>query len=44
MLRLAGLFVPILREFPELWYEFAEPFVLDSSKIQRVFGLRPTPL
>lgn len=44
MLRLAGLFVPILREFPEMWYEFAEPFVLDSSKIQRAFGLRPTPL
>ena len=44
MVRLAGLFVPILREIPELWYEFAEPFVLDSSKIQRSFGLRPTPL
>ncbi len=44
MLRLAGLFVPILREFPEMWYEFAEPSVLDSSKIQRAFGLRPTPL
>jgi nucleoside-diphosphate-sugar epimerase len=44
MLRLAGLFVPILREFPEMWYEFAEPFVLDSSKIERAFGLRPTPL
>jgi nucleoside-diphosphate-sugar epimerase len=44
MLRLAGLFVPILREFPEMWYEFAEPFVLDSSKFQRAFGLRPSPL
>ena len=44
MLRLAGLFMPILREFPELWYEFDEPFVLDSSKIQGAFGLRPTPL
>ncbi len=44
MLRLIGLFVPILREFPEMWYEFAEPFVVDSSKIQRAFGLRPTPL
>lgn len=44
MLRLAGLFVPILREFPEMWYEFAEPFVLDSSKIERAFGLRATPL
>ena len=32
------------RVIPEMWYEFAEPFVLDSSKIQRAFGLRPTPL
>jgi nucleoside-diphosphate-sugar epimerase len=44
MLRLVGLFMPVLREFPEMWYEFAEPYVLDSSKIQRAFGLRPTPL
>lgn len=34
--------MPILREFPEMWYEFAEPFVLNSSKIQRAFGLRTT--
>jgi nucleoside-diphosphate-sugar epimerase len=44
MVRLLGLFIPVLREIPEMWYEFAEPFVLDSSKIQRAFGLRPTAL
>ncbi len=44
MLRLAGLFVPPAREMIEMAYEFEEPFILDSSKIERAFGLRPTPL
>jgi nucleoside-diphosphate-sugar epimerase len=44
MLRLAGLFVPSAREMVEMAYEFEEPFLLDSSKIERAFGLRPTPL
>ena len=44
MLRLAGIFVPAAREIIEMAYEFEEPFLLDSSKIERAFGLRPTPL
>jgi nucleoside-diphosphate-sugar epimerase len=28
----------------EMAYEFEEAFILDSSKIERAFGLRPTPL
>jgi nucleoside-diphosphate-sugar epimerase len=44
MLRLVGLFVPPAREMIEMVYEFKEPFLLDSSKIERAFGLRPTPL
>jgi nucleoside-diphosphate-sugar epimerase len=44
MLRLAGFFVPAAREIIEMAYEFEEPFLLDSSKIERAFGLRPTPL
>ena len=44
MLLLAGLFVPPAREMIEMAYEFEEPFILDSSKIERAFGLRPTPL
>jgi hypothetical protein len=43
--RLAGLFVPVLREFPELWYEWDRPFVLDSSCFQAAFGpFAVTPL
>lgn len=43
MLRLVGLFSPPVRETIEMLYEFEEPFVLDSSKIERAFGLTPTP-
>jgi len=44
MMRLAGLFIPAARESVEMLYEFTEPFVVDSARIQQVFGLEPTPL
>jgi nucleoside-diphosphate-sugar epimerase len=44
MLYLAGLFIPPAREMIEMAYEFEEPYLLDSSKIERAFSLRPTPL
>lgn len=36
--RLVGLFLPVLREFRELWYQWARPFVSDAGKFERVFG------
>lgn len=44
MLLLAGLFVPPAREMIEMAHEFEEPFLLDCSRIERVFGLQPTPI
>jgi len=44
MLHVVGAFVPPLREMVEMLYAFDEPLILDSSKIERAFGLRPTPL
>jgi nucleoside-diphosphate-sugar epimerase len=41
--RLGGLAVPFLRELGEVRYQFAAPFVLDSSRAQEVFGLSPVP-
>ncbi len=38
------LFVPILREVDEMAYEFDEPFIMDSSKFERVFGMEATPM
>lgn len=44
MMRMAGLFIPEARASVEMMYEFTEPFVADSSLIQRTFGLAPTPV
>ncbi len=44
MLALAGLFVGPAREMVEMSYEFEEPFLVDSSRFERAFGLGPTPL
>jgi nucleoside-diphosphate-sugar epimerase len=44
MVRLAGVFVPFIREVGELLYEFQAPYVVDWSKFQRTFGPHvPTP-
>jgi nucleoside-diphosphate-sugar epimerase len=43
MLRAVGLFVPVVRELPEMLYEYEKPFVVDSSRFEREFGVAPTP-
>jgi nucleoside-diphosphate-sugar epimerase len=43
VVRVAGLFSPLLRELAETRYQFAEDFVMDSSAAQATFGLTPTP-
>lgn len=43
MMRIGGLFMPGARETLEMAYEFEKPFILDSSKFQRTFGMQPTP-
>ncbi len=44
MMALGGLFIPGARETIEMLYEFERPFVLDSTRFENAFGLRPTPL
>jgi nucleoside-diphosphate-sugar epimerase len=44
LLRVAGLASPLVRELPEMQYQFRRPFILDSSLTERTFGLAPTPL
>ena len=43
-MRLAAPFLPAARESLEMLYEFTEPFVVDSSAIEREFGLTATPI
>jgi nucleoside-diphosphate-sugar epimerase len=44
MLSIGGLFIPEARETVEMMYEFEKPFVIDSSKFERTFGLKATPM
>jgi hypothetical protein len=39
MLAIAGLFSPLMRELRETTYQFRAPFVVDSSKFERTFGV-----
>lgn len=42
MMRMAGLFIPAARETVEMMYEWEKPFVVDSSKFERAFGMAAT--
>jgi nucleoside-diphosphate-sugar epimerase len=44
ILWLVGLRNPDARELIEMLYEFDSPFVMESQKFQRAFGIEPTPL
>jgi nucleoside-diphosphate-sugar epimerase len=44
VLRALGLVNPAHRELAERQYQFAEPFVVDSSKITDKLGVEATPL
>ena len=43
MLKLIGIFMPVLRENEEMMYQFEYDYRFDSSKIESAFGLQPTP-
>jgi nucleoside-diphosphate-sugar epimerase len=43
LLRLMGIFVPVLRENEEMMYQFDYDYRFDSSKIESAFGLQATP-
>jgi nucleoside-diphosphate-sugar epimerase len=38
MLRILGLFIPIMREFPEMLYQYDQDYFFDSSKFEKRFG------
>ncbi|MCB0571840.1 MAG: NAD-dependent epimerase/dehydratase family protein [Phaeodactylibacter sp.] len=43
MLRILGLFIPIMKEFVEMIYQYDRDYVFDSSKFEQRFGFTPTP-
>src|SRR5262249_38433893 len=42
MLYIIGLFIPELREFPEMLYQHEMDYVFDSTKFEKRFGILPT--
>jgi nucleoside-diphosphate-sugar epimerase len=42
VIRVGGVFSPLLRQLPEVAYQHDRPFVMDSSAARNAFGLEPT--
>jgi nucleoside-diphosphate-sugar epimerase len=42
MLHVLGVFVPIMREFPEMLYQYEQDYIFDSSKFEKHFGVLAT--
>lgn len=42
MLKILGLFIPLLREMPETMYQYDRDYFFDSSKFEKRFKFKPT--
>ncbi len=43
ILKILGLFIPIMREMPEMIYQFDRDYVFNSNKFSKHFDMQPTP-
>ena len=43
MVKILGLFNPIMKEFVEMLYQYDRDYVFDSSKFEKAFNFQPTP-
>ena len=44
LLKLAGIFVPLMRNIEEMSYQYQHDYFFDSSDIEQAFGLKATPV
>lgn len=42
LIKLLGIFIPIMREFPEMLYQYEQDYIFDSSKFEKRFGFGAT--
>lgn len=42
MLHMLGLFIPAMKEFPEMLYQYEQDYFFDSSKFEKRFGFKAT--
>jgi len=43
IVRIMGIFIPVMREMPEMLYQYNRDYVFDSSKFEERFNFKPTP-
>jgi nucleoside-diphosphate-sugar epimerase len=43
MAYILGLFIPVMKEFPEMMYQYDREYIFDSTKFGKRFGVKPTP-
>ena len=44
MMWIGGFFIPEAKEMVEMMYEFEKSFIVDSSKFEKTFGIKATPM
>ena len=42
MIKLIGLFIPFMKEMPEMMYQYDQDYVFDSSKFEKKFNVKST--
>jgi nucleoside-diphosphate-sugar epimerase len=42
MIKVLGIFIPSLKEFPEMMYQYEQDYMFDSSKFEQRFGITAT--
>ncbi len=42
LLHILGLFIPMMKEFPEMVYQYEQDYYFDSSKFENRFGMKAT--
>jgi nucleoside-diphosphate-sugar epimerase len=43
LVKIIGLFVPVMKEMPEMMYQYDRDYVFDSTKFEEHFDFTPTP-
>lgn len=43
IVRIMGLFIPVMREMPEMMYQYNRDYVFNSDKFEKKFDMKPTP-
>jgi hypothetical protein len=42
MIKLIGIFMPVMKEFPEMMYQYDRDYFFDSSKFEKRFKFKTT--